>query len=70
MDSNALEQERGITIYAKNTSIEYNPQLFDIRLEFPIKSFIKNNISMRNFFSYKYEAFSNNENDNGTLPQY
>src|SRR5476649_1568794 len=23
MDSNALEQERGITIYAKNTSIEY-----------------------------------------------
>lgn len=24
MDSNALEQERGITIYAKNTSIEYN----------------------------------------------
>jgi len=24
MDSNALEQERGITIYAKNTSVEYN----------------------------------------------
>ena len=23
MDSNALEQERGITIYAKNTSITY-----------------------------------------------
>ena len=24
MDSNQLEQERGITIYAKNTSVEYN----------------------------------------------
>ncbi|KKR64907.1 MAG: GTP-binding protein TypA/BipA [Parcubacteria group bacterium GW2011_GWB1_40_5] len=26
MDSNALEQERGITIYAKNTSIYYPPK--------------------------------------------
>ncbi|HMO78384.1 MAG TPA: GTP-binding protein, partial [Candidatus Paceibacterota bacterium] len=30
MDSNALEQERGITIYAKNTSIEYKDTKINI----------------------------------------
>jgi GTP-binding protein len=29
MDSNALEQERGITIYAKNTSVFYTSKLLE-----------------------------------------
>ena len=30
MDNNALEQERGITIYAKNTSVEYKDTKINI----------------------------------------
>ena len=52
MDNNALEQERGITIYAKNTSVEYKGTKIKY-LHYLLRNLVTYKITNVNFYYFR-----------------